>query len=132
MYGNTRLDAEVKTKDYDPVRTEGDCNEDKLARVLLNGGPIYIFDMYAEDEDDFYGEPALPHEWYGDEPKAMCYKVTLADIEYMLGEALSSDNEKDSYVGTYVRQFMEDPCQVDLPMADAILQYVVFGEVIYD
>ena len=125
MYGSDRFFARVKKADYDKVRTVGDCREDKLARTLLNGGRIHVYDCYAEGEDDFYGNPALPHEWDEDD-QTMRYVVTLADVEYGLSKAFEDKNAID-----YVKHLMYDPCQMDFTEADILLQFILFGEQIY-
>lgn len=125
MYGSDRFFARVKKKEYDKVRTDGDCHEDKLARVLLNGGKISIYDCYAEDETDFYGDPALPHE-YSEDDEAMRYDVTLHDVEDGLARAFESEECCD-----FVKHLMYDPCQMDLIEADALLQFILFGDLIY-
>lgn len=126
LYGSDRFFARVKRKDYEPLRCAGDCIEDKLAKVLLNGGSIYVFDKYADDENDFYGNPvALTHE-YSEEDEAMCYTVKLPDVEDGLARAYESQ-----YACDYLKHLMYDPCQMDITEADALLQFVLFGEVIY-
>lgn len=96
-----------------------DCVEDKWAKVLLNGGSVYVYDYYAEDEDEFYGN--LPHEWNGNR---MRYTITLEDIK----RGLESCN-KDEYLRKNLEELITE--DIDLIGAENIMQQIVFGEVIY-
>ena len=126
--GSPFFDVKKRKTDYygTPLEDEGDCREDTWAKVLLAGKPVYVYDYYAEDADEFYGD--LPHLW---RPKheAMRYELTLEDIRKGLERALSSQSE----VSKYARDLMDedDIINFDLTEAESLLQYIVFGEVIY-
>ena len=92
---------------YYKAKENNDCREDKWADVLLNGGTLIIIDR--EEYND------------GDEDEA-CHKMTLDDIERAL--PLFMINHPSQWTA-----IMDET--MDLYDADALLQFVVFGEVIY-
>lgn len=126
LYGNYILGADYDTRDYYecPDKKDDDCYEDKMARILLNGGCITVIDNEACDEDDFNGE--LPHHW-DNEDKAMCYSVTLNDIKKGLQNALDSLG----WEARCAMHLIDGEGDLDLVEADALLQMILFGEVIY-
>ena len=113
--------------DYDTyeryAKSEGDCFEDKLARLLLKGFSITIGDSLAEDEEDVYGN--LEHYWDEDE-ECMMYTVKLSDVISGLEKASKNYNHLER-----VLMLAHDPSQMDIYDADILLQYIVFGEYIY-
>lgn len=103
---------------------EGDCVEDKLAKILLSGEYIELVDCYAEDLNDTYGD--LPTYWRDD---AMYYRVYLEDVKNGLQKALDSDN---SWWVECVRDLMtEDAYNLDQPRAETLCQIIMFGDEIY-
>ena len=105
---------------------EQDCFEDKLAKVLLAGYSIVVYDKYCEGDDEFYG--ALPHT-YDEFDETMHYDVTLNDIRNGLQSALDCDNK---FIKTCANDLIvDDACNLDLEEAEALMQYIVFGELIY-
>lgn len=128
LYGSNIIGATYSHNVYEEYCEQDiqDCLEDKMAKVLLKGGKVFLFDEYAEDENDYYG--TLPKKWNEDDCEMM-YTVTLKDIRKGLEKAL---NEGGSYIQECVRNLMDDEgCNLDLPQAESILQYIMFGEVIY-
>lgn len=99
-----------------------DCLEDVWARVLLAGEPLYMTDNYAEDSES-YGE--LPHEWI---EGYMRYTFTLEDVKKGVAKALDSGG----YIAEYIHHWADDDCcEFDNPQAEAVMQWIVFGEEIY-
>lgn len=126
IYGNHWCTIKTPKGSYKgtPLKDENDCLEDMWAKVLLAGKPLYFCDYYAESDMDFYGDKK--HEYKVD---YMQYEFTLKDIEDGLSEALSRNN----YLSDYVRHITEDDgCSLDLNEADAVMQFIIFGEEIYD
>ena len=112
------------------LEDDDDCREDAWAKVLLAGGHLNVYDGYAEDETDFYG--TLTHRWSSEEEDggydAMEYQLTLEDIKRGLEKAFSSQD----YISTYAHHLIEDDgMQLDLTEAEALMQYILFGEEIY-
>ncbi len=124
--GSSWLDIDYNTEDYlkCPDRKEDDCIEDKIARILLNGGKVIFFDMCA-DEDDF-NKSKLPHRW-DDDNQWMGYIVTLDDIEEGLAKAASTKG----YLGTYFQDLLNEDGNLDQPEAEALVQVILWGEQIY-
>lgn len=119
-YGSDWL-AITKPKNDNTKFEKRDCIEDTWANVLLAGNPLYMDDYYAEDKDDFYG--TLPHKWDG----RMRYTFTLDDIKKGISKALDSGE----YIANYVRHWADRDCEFDNPQAEAIMQWIIFGEEIY-
>jgi len=121
--GSNWLVFSYKKEDYAPLKSDGDYFEDKLAKILLAGKSIEVNDYYAEGEH--YGH--LPFKLLEDD-NCVCYDLTLKDIEKGLEKALSSN----TYIADYVRHIYQDNgCNLDQPEAEAIMQWIVFGEEIY-
>lgn len=115
LYGSSYLDADY---DSNPDLAVCECYEDKLAVSVLAGRSITFRDMYAEGE--VYGN--LPHTIHEDE---VTYKVTLEDIKKGLEKAAET-------CPWAFRAFAdEDSPDWDYYAGDALLQTIVFGELIY-
>lgn len=89
---------------------ENRCLEDKWADRLLAGGTLVILDYEDEDEN---GNPKK-------------YKLTLKDFEEKLQEAPFSD--KDYIVRSWCNWRIKKSDYYD---CNNLLQYVMFGDVIY-
>jgi len=117
-----------KKSDYEgtELESEYDYKCDKCAKLLLAGKTIFFADYYAEDADEHYGE--LPHKYSGSRG-CMKYKLTLEDIKNGVSRALDSD---DSYIKECINDWItDDSCNLDLTEAENIMQYIVFGEIVY-
>jgi hypothetical protein len=91
---------------YEQAKENNECTEDVWADVLLNGGALNVVDVeeYEDDEDTAQ------------------HKVTLTDIE----------NAIPMFAVNYPSQWgaiMDET--MDLIDADALLQFVIFGELVY-
>ena len=124
--GSNFFDVKKRKADYygTPLESETDCREDTWAKVLLAGKPVFVYDYYAEDGDEFYG--ILPHTWRPKE-QAMRYELTLEDIRKGLERAVSSQ----TYISKYTIDLFNEESSFDLTEAEGLLQYIVFGEEIY-
>ena len=136
LYGSSYLSAEYDKDFYNSIpkdKKEGDCFEDHIADVLLNGGEIYIYDAYSEGE--LYSKNGeLIKEEYGGEEYAQ-YTLTLTDIIEGLQRAANGTyktNNDTKYIRQCFNEFAEDDCyDLDLTDADALMQVIVFNELIY-
>lgn len=116
LYGCSFLEADYNHEDYDAVpedKREGDCYEDKMADILLNGGHITIVDYYAEGE--VYNTGTL------DEDENGVYEVNLNDIIYGI--------EKTDGFPYAEELFIKE--EGDYYTANNLLQIIMFGDVIY-
>lgn len=117
--------------------TDGDCIEDVWAKCLLAGHPIECTDYYAEGEA--YG--TLPHTM--DENENVTYQVTLEDIMKGLqacadgtfshtnyDDADNGDSEV-SWIAECFQHFKDGDGEMDQPEAEALMQVIMFGELIY-
>ena len=114
LYGSNYLDADYAQHED---LADYECFEDKLAQSVLAGRSITFRDMYAEG--CVYGN--LPHTIYEDE---VTYEVTLEDIKRGLEKAA------DTCPWAF-RAFVDDTSDWDYLAGDALLQTIVFGELIY-
>lgn len=127
LYGSYVFGCVYDSVEYHalPNADDNDCYEDVLAKLLLAGKSIEIIDKQSEDEDDHYGN--LNHKWDNDD-EVMVYIVTLKDIIDGLQRALDCDDE---WILMCVHNFATQNGNFDLYQAEALLQYIIFGEVIY-
>ena len=136
LCGSFYLSAEYDKDFYNSIpkdKKEGDCYEDHIADVLLNGGEIYIYDAYSEGE--VYNKNAeLIKEEYSDEEYAQ-YILTLTDIIEGLQRAANGTyktNNDTKFIRQCFNEFAdEDCCDLDLTDADALMQIITFNELIY-
>jgi len=141
LYGSNYLSA-----DYDELEGKdvGDCYEEVMARILLDGGRISITDRYAED-GEVYGN--LPCEVKEDEENYGClittYFVTLKDIVSGLTKAANGTfNTRPDVSAEYSDRNIEfakrsfnafafDEREWDYNTADCLMQIILFDEIIY-
>lgn len=119
FYGNGYMRADYDKHELDQIpedKREGDCYEDFLADMILNGKSIQITDYLAEGEvyDHLPSHPAEYNEEF------IIYDVTLDDILKGLSSEVSFQmmNEVQSGNG-------------DMFTAWGLIQRIVFGEEIY-
>lgn len=134
LYGSQMLTCSYSTETYKAYCKvdEQDCIEDKMAKLLLRGDEISIGDMYAEDEDETYGSE-LYHEWDA-KRGIMWYDVTLDDIKRGIQTCLDgkgTDEDNNAYLRRCAMDFINGGGDMDLPEAEAIMQVILFGELIY-
>lgn len=124
--GSSYVGFLYKKSDYEGtgLESEYDFKCDKCAKLLLAGKSIIFADYFAEDNDEFYGK--LPHK-YSKDRDCMLYTVTLDDIKKGIAKALDSDN---SYIKECISSWQSE-CGPDLTEAENIMQYIVFGEIVY-
>lgn len=127
-YGSSWLDI------FAPVRTglhieETDCREDVWAKALLAGHPIECTDYYADG--DVYGY--LPHT-IGDNDE-VTYKVTMQDVLDGLqkcADGTFKGNKSDhDWLKDCFNHFRAGEGDMDNPEAEAIMQVIMFNELIY-
>lgn len=107
--------------------TEEDCIEDVWAKVILAGKKLFFYDYYAEDENDYYGKLNHRFSKNGDGVERMCYEFSLKDIEKGIAKCL----DKGGWEAECAYDLINKPENLDLPEAEAIMQVIVFGEVVY-
>ena len=133
LFGSSYLGADYEESiEHD----EKDCFEDILANILLHGGCIKVNDYYSEG--DVYGE--LPHE-LDEENECATYFVTYDDIKRGLEKAadgtFKGDNDKYranelAFARKAYDAFVNyDDCGFDSVYADALMQIILFDEIIY-
>ena len=79
LFGNNWVSCEYDKDYYNSLtmgQVQGDCYEDKIADVLLNGGNIYLFDEYAEGECHNGKGEVID----GDEDGSVMYTINLDDV----------------------------------------------------
>lgn len=97
---------------------------ENCAIALEEGNVIAVIDYNVDDELDFYGN--LPHIY---KPKVgMVYLLSL----YLLKQNLSRALEENPYVWQHLYDWITmDSSGLDADGADILMQYIVFGNVIY-
>lgn len=120
LYGNPVFQAYVE--DASRHLTQGEtCYEDKLASALLKGGKIVIVDAEGEEING----PAKGVDAKLDEEQAMAeYTIDLKAVQNGLKRALECF-EPSAF------RLLENDGSFDAFDADLLLQYIVFGEVVY-
>ena len=101
------------------------CIEDRMAALLLNGYSVELYDMYAEDAEDFYGK--LPHYW-DDEDETMNYTVTLKDIVKGIEKALNNGGWDAECAMNLINA---DDGDLDQPQAENLCQIIMFETTVY-
>lgn len=119
IFRSKEISGDVKAED-------NDCREDLWANVLLGGWSLYFADYYAEDEDEHYGD--LPYEWDKDD-KCMYYRFNLQDVKRGLAKAADSDSEFSRKCFECLRE--DESTDFELTRAETLMQYIIFGELIY-
>ena len=135
LYGSTYLSADYDRERYKRLFKEGDCYEDKMARILLEGGAITVTDGFVEDEDEVWSKKG---KWNKDLEEAQ-YTITLKDIEEGLQKALDGtfklteglEQGEKNWARKVVMNMMSEGADYDLPDADMIMQIIMFGEIVY-
>lgn len=129
-YGSNWLSCSAPDREGVEI-TEGDCMEDVWAKVLLAGKSIICTDYYAEGET--YGDLESKIVGLGNAE----YTVSLQDIINGLqkcADGTSKDADKYADRGFLARcydDFANDGDGWDYTEADALMQIILFGELIY-
>lgn len=123
-YGSGWLSIGTPLGASEGLLTEDDCREDAWAKVILAGKKLFFYDYYAEDKNDFNG--SLPHKWdrYNE---CMRYEFTLEDIENGIAKCL----DLGGFISDCALHLVFLPENLNLYEAEAIMQVIVFGELIY-
>lgn len=131
-YGSNWLSCYANDREGVDI-TEEDCREDVWAKCLLAGKKIVFTDYNALCEEDFYG--TLEHGV--DEDGDVTYHVSLQDIInglQMCADGTFKDADKYADRGFIARcldDFANDGDNWDIIEADALMQIILFGELIY-
>lgn len=125
LYGNDAwaVDYDNEIYEWNCVTSKDDCLEDKLAKLLLGGYTIEMSDRYSESEKDVYGNNK--HVYWDEEHEIMAYPIGLSDIKAGLEKAYENGQ------GERVNCLINEPEEMDMIDADVLMQYIVYGEVIY-
>lgn len=119
FYDNENMGAHYDRNELDQIpedKREGNCFEDHLADMILNGKSIQVTDYLAEGE--VYGYlPSHPAK-YDDE--FIVYDVTLEDILQGLSSEVNFQMMQEIQSG-----------EGDMFTAYGLMQRIVFGEEIY-
>lgn len=136
-YGSYWLECNAPDREGLDI-TEQDCLEDVWAKALLAGKKIECIDHYAEEE--MYG-PLGDHL---DEDGNGVYLVSLQDILDGLAKCADGtfkvaasnynnygESEKRWLRECYVHFTTDESLEMDQPEAEALMQVIMFGELIY-
>lgn len=129
-YGSNWLSCSAPDRRHIVVE-EKDCREDIWAKVLLAGDKIICTDYYAEGET--YGDLESKIVGLGNAE----YSVSLQDIINGLqkcADGTSKDADKYADRGFLARcynDFVNDGDNWDYVEGDALMQIILFGELVY-
>lgn len=134
FFGSYNFSVAYDETKYRHLFKFGDCIEDKLARIVLNKGSFIVYDTNSEKGDEPYGNLQFfyneAYDWIG-------YRVTINAIRKGINAILNStckcsDDDYRYILMRHVIDFMDaDNGHFDLTSADAIMQVILFNEVIY-
>ena len=121
LYGNGNYRTEYNTGCYNSVCKvdEDDCFD----KVLLAGGDISIADMLSEDSACKYGDN--PNAFWSEQAKAVIYPIKYDDIIKGLNKAAANGYAME------VLALADGEGDFDALDADSLLQFVLYGELIY-
>lgn len=133
--GSERFDVVANDREGVDIK-EDDCREDVWAKCLLAGKKVVCIDYYAEGEH--YG----PNENYAIDPddESCEYTIGLEDIVKGLQKCAEGtfkhDNDKYGtgeveWLAECFKHLKDGGYDLDLPEADALLQVILFDELIY-
>ena len=134
FYGSSYLSADYDTDKYDDV---GDCYEEVMARILLDGGAIRVTDSYADG--CHYGKL----RWEFNEDYDAIYHVRFIDIWQGLERAANGTfNLRPDVGATFAESNLEcakrsfnafafDEREWDYNTADCLMQIILFDEIVY-
>lgn len=128
-YGSPWLGFQYDKADC-PDRSALDSMEDIAAKILLAGGAVEFIDYFAEDSDDIYADTA--HF----ESDAGIYPVTLESVRTGLESAFNgtfcaNDRQEKSYARRCAAELVKEEPNFDMSDADALMQIIMFNEIIY-
>lgn len=127
-YGSSWLDCSAPETTGADVK-EDDCREDVWAKALLAGHKIKCFDFYAEGE--VYG----PHGKVVKKDGTAVYFIGLKEILDGLRKCADGRFEGRASELNWLREcvdhFVAREGDMDQPEAEAIMQVIMFGELIY-
>lgn len=128
LYGSSYLSADYTIEDRKSVDvSDDDCYEDIIAKILLSGKSVEVTDDYADGCS--YGSLPYRFENKDNDDSSIIYRVTLDDIKRGLEKAASGECAFSRKAFNSFRD--EEGYDFDLLYADALMQEIVFGEVIY-
>ena len=135
LYGSNYLSADYEAEEEE----KGDCYEETIANVLLNGKTIKVTDSYADGVH--YGE--LPHQF--NEDCDTIYTLRLDDIIAGLEKSANGTfnvGENDEYMPdwkdrniAFAKRSFEamawNEREWDAITADCLMQIILFNEIVY-
>ena len=133
-FGSGWLAAHVQhsTRCLLDIRLE-DSREDVWAKALLAGYPIILTDYQAEGEK--YGENFLCFE--GEDAESAEYMIYRVDVTRGLQAALdgtfngAEDEDTARFAASALLHLMREDCEFDADEADALVQIIMFNEIVY-
>ena len=130
-YGSNWLDCTAPNR-KGIVVDDTDCREDVWAKALLAGNKIKCLDYYAEGVT--YGNLVCGIEDKEDN-EAAYYWVGLQDIINGLQKCadgtFAESEEYGEWISKCFRNFQNGGYDMDNPEAEALMQIILFGELIY-
>ncbi len=129
-YGSSWLSGTVSELTLDVVESDGDSREDIWAKALLVGHPIYLTDHQAEGCN--YGGNLCCFN----EDDSVTYRIELDDVKRGIADALDGNFAPSApgdrgWVAKCAIHLADESSEFDNPEAEALMQIIMFGSLIY-
>lgn len=129
-YGSSWVSCTVSGLTHNAVKSDGDCREDIWANALLAGHPIYLTDEQAEGCT--YGGKTL----CVNEDESVTYRIELDDVKQGIADALDGnfapgDEDEREWAAKCAIHLADESTEFDADEADALMQIIMFGSLIY-
>ena len=128
-YGSSWLECYANDRSGVDI-TENDCLEDVWAKCLLAGKKITFVDHYAEGIH--YG--SINDYTFGKEDEECEYRISLQNIIDGLQKCADMDfvdSENNGWIAECYANLLNGGYDFDQTEADALVQIILFGELIY-
>lgn len=117
----------------------GSCYEDQIAAVLWNGGYLWVYDteQYMEDKENVTNCSEvldIDHLYYNDDYDCFCpvYKLTRERVEEAMKQIITKCSPQAIEVYDSLKEILDDENgNPDFWDNYNVLQFIVFGEVVY-
>ena len=110
----------------------GDAFEDKLARIVMGKGSFIVYDRGSNAEDEPYGDLK---SFFNEANGMIGYRVDINAIRKGLNRIFNGQtndpNMKFKLMRYAIDMMDSDSSEFDMDEADALMQVILFNEVIY-
>ena len=127
-YGSSWLDCSAPERSG-IIIDDTDCREDVWAKALLAGHKIKVYDYNAEG--DTYGKLGRVIKEDGTAVYFVGLKEITDGLQKCANGTFTESEEYGKCIAKCFSDFKEDNGDMDNPEAEALMQIILFGELIY-